>query len=72
MQINDTYAIPEELDLDCDNRKWLAPGADPKVRNLYCLHSVLVQSAEGPYYAFIRPTGDTYFKFDDEQFREPS
>lgn len=46
-----------ELDLDRDNHKYLTPGADKSVRNLYHLHSVLVHSGGvhgGHYYAFIR------------------
>ena len=70
VQINDRYEFPEELDLDRDNRRYMSRTADPKVRNLYRLHSVLVHSGGvhgGHYYAFIRPTGSTYLKFDDEK-----
>jgi ubiquitin carboxyl-terminal hydrolase 7 len=38
------------------------------VRNLYKLHSVLVHSGGvhgGHYYAYIRPDGKTWLKFDD-------
>jgi hypothetical protein len=40
------------------------------VRNLYRLHSVLVHSGGvhgGHYYAFIRPAGSSWLKFDDER-----
>lgn len=42
--------------------------ADRSVRNLYKLHSVLVHSGGlhgGHYYAFIRPDGSRWLKFDD-------
>jgi hypothetical protein len=42
--------------------------ADRSVRNLYKLHSVLVHSGGvhgGHYYAYIRPDGKTWLKFDD-------
>ncbi len=74
MQINDRYEFPELLDLDRDERKYMSSNADPNVRNLYRLHSVLVHSGGvhgGHYFAFIRPTGDTYLKFDDEKVPAP-
>ncbi|XP_068651294.1 ubiquitin C-terminal hydrolase 12-like isoform X3 [Aristolochia californica] len=71
VKINDRYEFPLQLDLDRDNRKYLSPEADTRVRNLYTLHSVLVHSGGvhgGHYYAFIRPTlSDQWFKFDDER-----
>lgn len=71
VKINDRYEFPLQLDLDRENGKYLAPGADKSVRNLYTLHSVLVHSGGvhgGHYYAFIRPTlSDQWFKFDDER-----
>jgi hypothetical protein len=42
--------------------------ADRSVRNLYRLHSVLVHSGGvhgGHYYAYIRPDGKQWLKFDD-------
>ncbi|KAL2900926.1 Ubiquitin carboxyl-terminal hydrolase 12, partial [Bienertia sinuspersici] len=71
IKINDRYEFPLQLDLDRENGKYLAPGADRSVRNTYTLHSVLVHSGGvhgGHYYAFIRPTlSDLWFKFDDER-----
>eukprot|EP00899_Mesostigma_viride_P017736 jgi/Mesvir1/25964/Mv20952-RA.3 len=71
VKINDRYEFPQELDLDIDNRKYLTQDADPSVRNLYELHSVLVHSGAvsgGHYYAFIRPDlGEVWYKFDDER-----
>lgn len=71
VKINDRYEFPLQLDLDRENGRYLAPGADKSVRNLYTLHSVLVHSGGvhgGHYYAFIRPTlSDQWFKFDDER-----
>lgn len=70
VKINDRYEFFEELDLDVEDGKYLAGGADRSVRNLYKLHSVLVHSGGvhgGHYYAFIRPDGKTWLKFDDER-----
>ena len=70
VQINDRYEFPDELDLDADDGKFLAPGADRSVRNLYKLHSVLVHSGGvhgGHYYAYIRPASKQWLKFDDEK-----
>ena len=42
------------------------------MRNLYRLHSVLVHSGGvhgGHYYAFIRPDGKQWLKFDDDKAR---
>ena len=72
VQINDGYEFPEELDLDCEDGKYLAPSADRSVSNRYRLHSVLVHSGGshgGHYYAFIRPDGTQWLKFDDERAR---
>ncbi|EFJ41244.1 hypothetical protein VOLCADRAFT_40312, partial [Volvox carteri f. nagariensis] len=68
--INDRYEFYDELDLDRDGGKYLAPNADRSVRNLYKLHSVLVHSGGvhgGHYYAFIRPDGKTWLRFDDDR-----
>ncbi len=70
VQINDRYEFPDELDLDVGDGKFLAPGADRSVRNLYKLHSVLVHSGGvhgGHYYAYIRPATKQWLKFDDEK-----
>lgn len=42
------------------------------MRNQYRLHSVLVHSGgvhSGHYYAFIRPDGRQWLKFDDDKAR---
>ena len=73
LQINDHYEFFSTLDLDIDNRKYLTASSDRSVRNLYKLHSVLVHSGGphgGHYFAYIRPSGDKWFKFDDEMVRE--
>lgn len=73
LQINDRYEFPDELDLDVDDGKFLAPDADRSVRNLYKLHSVLVHSGGvhgGHYYAYIRPASKQWLKFDDEKVNE--
>ncbi|KAF6255465.1 hypothetical protein COO60DRAFT_1641474 [Scenedesmus sp. NREL 46B-D3] len=68
VKINDRYEFFDELDLDREDGKYLSPQADRSVRNLYKLHSVLVHSGGvhgGHYYAYIRPDGKTWLKFDD-------
>jgi ubiquitin carboxyl-terminal hydrolase 7 len=50
------------------NYMFICLQADRNVRNLYKLHSVLVHSGGvhgGHYYAYIRPDGKTWLKFDD-------
>ena len=74
-QINDRYEFPDELDLDAGDGRFLAADADRSVRNLYRLHSVLVHSGGvhgGHYYAFIRPDGKQWLKFDDDKARRPA
>lgn len=69
-QINDRYVFPEMLDLDIDDRKYQADSADRSTRNLFRLHSVLVHSGSthgGHYYAFSRPDGQQWLRFDDEK-----
>ena len=71
-QINDRYEFCEELDLDAGDGKYLSPDADRSKRNLYRLHSVLVHSGGthgGHYYAYSRPDGANWLKFEDEQAR---
>eukprot|EP00883_Tetradesmus_obliquus_P008816 jgi/Sobl393_1/19554/SZX64323.1 len=68
VKINDRYEFYDELDLDRGDGKYLSPQADRSVRNQYKLHSVLVHSGGvhgGHYYAYIRPDGKTWLKFDD-------
>ncbi|GLC41652.1 hypothetical protein PLESTB_000692700 [Pleodorina starrii] len=70
VKINDRYEFYDELDLDQDDFKYLSPNADRSVRNMYKLHSVLVHSGGvhgGHYYAFIRPDGKTWLRFDDDR-----
>lgn len=70
--MNDRYEFPEELDLDVGGGKYLSPDADRSKRNKYRLHSVLVHSGGthgGHYYNFIRPDGQQWLKFEDEQVR---
>ncbi|PWA52381.1 TRAF-like protein [Artemisia annua] len=70
-KINDRYEFPLELDLDRESGKYLSPGADKSVRNLYTLYSVLVHSGGvrgGHYYACIRPTlSEQWYQFNDEK-----
>lgn len=70
VQINDRYEFYDTLDLDRGDGKYLAPSADRTLRNEYKLHSVLVHSGGvhgGHYYAFIRPDGKNWLKFDDDR-----
>ena len=70
MQINDRYEFPDQLDLDVEDGKFLSPDADRNVRNLYKLHSVLVHSGGvhgGHYFAYIRPSGKQWLRYDDER-----
>jgi ubiquitin carboxyl-terminal hydrolase 7 len=69
-QVNDRYEYPEMLDLDVDDRKYQAANADRTKRNMFKLHSVLVHSGNthgGHYYAFSRPDGQQWLRFDDEK-----
>jgi ubiquitin carboxyl-terminal hydrolase 7 len=70
-KINERFEFPTTLDLDQEDRKYFTEEADPNVRNLYRLHSVLVHSGGpngGHYYAFIRPlASEEWFRFDDER-----
>jgi len=70
-KINERFEFPTTLDMDREGSKYFTEDADPTVRNLYHLHSVLVHSGGpngGHYYAFIRPLGvEQWFKFDDER-----
>mmetsp|Transcript_35695 Transcript_35695/g.79387 ORF Transcript_35695/g.79387 Transcript_35695/m.79387 type:complete len:1131 (+) Transcript_35695:131-3523(+) len=70
IKINDRYEFYEEIDLDFQERKTFTKDADKGVSNQYRLHSVLVHSGGvhgGHYYAFIRPDGKTWLKFDDDR-----
>lgn len=72
VQINDRYEFPETLDLDNGDRKYLSQSSDPSKCNLYKLHSVLVHSGGthgGHYFAFSRPDGCQWLRFDDEKVR---
>ncbi|KAG1662438.1 hypothetical protein FOA52_004019 [Chlamydomonas sp. UWO 241] len=69
VKINDRYEFPETLDLDFEDRAIFSPEADTTVVNKYLLHSVLVHSGGvhgGHYFAFIRPDGQKWYKFDDD------
>lgn len=70
-KINERFEFPTVLDMDREGRKYFTDEADPSVKNLYKLHSVLVHSGGpngGHYYAFIRPLGvEQWYRFDDER-----
>lgn len=70
VKINDRYEFEELLDLDRNDRAYLSEKADPNVRNLYKLHSVLVHSGGvhgGHYYSFTCTDGKNWLKFDDDK-----
>lgn len=73
IKINDRHEFYEELDLDKvdenGNPLYLSPNADRTVSNKYKLLAVLVHSGGtvgGHYYAYMRPDGEQWLKFDDE------
>lgn len=73
VKINDRYEFYNELDLDKLNKDgspaYLSSNADKTVQNKYRLVAVLVHSGGvhgGHYFAFVRPEGEKWLKFDDE------
>lgn len=73
IKVNDKHEFYEEIDLDRKdedgNPRYLSSTADKTVSNKYKLLAVLVHSGGihgGHYYAFIRPDGQSWLKFDDE------
>lgn len=76
VQINDRYEFFEELDLDkgkpgaAQPPAYLSEKADRSVSNVYKLLAVLVHTGGvhgGHYYAYIRPDGSQWLKFDDDR-----
>lgn len=70
IKVNDRYEFYDTIDLDRGDGKYLSAGADRNVRNVYRLLAVLVHSGGvhgGHYYAYIRPDGAQWLKFDDER-----
>lgn len=70
VKYNGRYEFPETLDLDFESRRIMSPNSDPRVRNLYKLHSVLVHTGSGHgghYFSFVRPDGRQWIKVDDEK-----
>lgn len=76
IKINDRYEFYEEIDLDKPSQggkgapaAYLSPNADRTICNKYKLLAVLVHSGGvhgGHYFAYIRPDGKQWLKFDDE------
>eukprot|EP00899_Mesostigma_viride_P028899 jgi/Mesvir1/9194/Mv15945-RA.1 len=67
------YEFPQELDLDVDGRKYWAPGGNASTRNLYELHSVIVEDRDSHCSAFVRPgLGNQWYRFDDERVTKAS
>ncbi|KAL4539456.1 hypothetical protein Ndes2437B_g02171 [Nannochloris sp. 'desiccata'] len=74
VKINDRYEFYNDLDLDKLNNDgegpaYLSANADKTVKNKYRLLAVLVHSGGvhgGHYFAFVRPEGKKWLKFDDE------
>lgn len=74
VKVNDRHEFYSEIDLDVVDPdtgalKYFSSTADKAVRNKYKLLAVLVHSGGihgGHYYAFIRPDGTNWIRFDDE------
>jgi ubiquitin carboxyl-terminal hydrolase 7 len=74
VKINDRYEFYDEIDLDKMSKDgetpaYLSTNADKAVKNKYKLVAVLVHSGGvhgGHYFAFVRPEGKKWLKFDDE------
>lgn len=73
IKINDKHEFYEDLDLDRvdenGNYLYLSPNADRSVSHKYKLLAVLVHSGGtvgGHYFAYMRPNGKQWLKFDDE------
>ncbi|KAL4423841.1 hypothetical protein ABPG75_001142 [Micractinium tetrahymenae] len=70
IKINDRYEFYDTIELDREDGKYLSAGADRNVHNKYKLLAVLVHSGGvhgGHYYAYVRPDGKQWLKFDDER-----
>lgn len=69
MQINSYYEFYDEIDLSKPGKDYIAPSSDTAADQRYKLLSVLVHAGAnqgGHYYAYIRPDGKQWYKFDDE------
>lgn len=73
VKLNDLHEFYGDIDLDVrdedGNLKYFSSTADKTVSNKYKLLAVLVHSGSvhgGHYYAYIRPDGTHWLKFDDE------
>ncbi|MEW5319855.1 MAG: hypothetical protein WDW38_010976 [Sanguina aurantia] len=70
VKINDRYEFFDELDLDREEFRYLSDTASRTGLNKYRLHSVLVHSGGvhgGHYYAYVRPDGKQWLKFEDDR-----
>jgi ubiquitin carboxyl-terminal hydrolase 7 len=70
VKVNDRYEFHDTIDLDREGGKYLSATADRAVRNTYKLLAVLVHSGGvhgGHYFAYVRPDGKQWLKFDDER-----
>jgi ubiquitin carboxyl-terminal hydrolase 7 len=69
VQINSRFDFYDEIDLSKPGANYIAPDSDTATNQKYKLLSVLVHAGAnqgGHYYAFVRPDGKTWYKFDDE------
>ena len=74
VKVNDKHEFYSEIDLDrvdpeTGKPRYFSSSADKSAKNKYKLLAVLVHSGGihgGHYYAFIRPDGENWLKFDDE------
>uniref|UniRef100_A0A7S2Z4X2 ubiquitinyl hydrolase 1 n=1 Tax=Chloropicon laureae TaxID=464258 RepID=A0A7S2Z4X2_9CHLO len=75
VKVNERYEFPDKLDLDREGFKYMTKDSDKSIKSQYTLYSVLVHSGGvhgGHYYAFIRPDGKQWLKFDDEKVTKVS
>jgi ubiquitin carboxyl-terminal hydrolase 7 len=73
VQINSRFEFYDEIDLSQPKCDYISPGSETAHNQKYKLLSVLVHAGAnqgGHYYAFVRPSGDKWYKFDDETVTE--
>ena len=73
VQINNKFEFYDEIDLSRPGRNYAAEDTPSATDLKYKLLSVLVHAGQnqgGHYWAYVRPHGDKWYKFDDETVRE--
>jgi hypothetical protein len=69
LQINSRYEFFDEIDLSRPGRQYVTADSETASDQTYKLLSVLVHAGVnqgGHYWAYVRPDGKTWYKFDDE------